>query len=103
MPKTKILKHMDAILPDGNVAEYRPDILDAGTELASLLKLKLPGAKSVSNSLFDVVKVVETYNLKKKWVKSWASSAMYEYVMTHDMRKASNVTFSILNVALSRA
>ena len=64
-------------------------MLDAGTQLASLLVVEYPNAGLFNNALFGVTEVVECYSLKGKWVTSWASSAHDEFLATDSVREVS--------------
>ena len=88
-PATKYLSPTD-------VEEFRTVMLDAGTRLASLLTVEYPNAGLVDDALYVVMEVVEVYNLKGKWVTSWASSAKREFLATSGIREvSSSVPFSI--------
>ena len=58
-----------------DVEEFRTNILEAGTRLASLLTVEYPDADLVSAALYNVSEAVEDFSMKGKWVTSWASSA----------------------------
>ena len=64
MNKQKALKHEVKYLPPGNVKEFSEEILEAGTQLASLVKAEFPIADFVSAALYDVIVVVENHGLK---------------------------------------
>ena len=61
----------------------------------SLLELEFPNAESVSNALFEVVKVVEDYELKGKWITTRASGTKDDLVTTPEIRKVSNVLVNV--------
>ena len=82
-------------LLSSNVDKYCAVILNAGTELKSLMELEFPYPGSVRKALFGVVKVVEAYGLKGKWVMSWLSSAQEEFVMTPEIRSVSRLPFFV--------
>ena len=88
-PATKYLSPTD-------VEEFRTVMLDAGSRLASRLTVEYPNAGLVDDALYVVTEVVEVYNLKGKWVTSWASSARSEFLATSGIREvSSSVTFLI--------
>ena len=76
------------------VEEFCTGIIEAVTQLASLLTVEYPSSDLVSDALYGVTKVVEVYSMKGKWVTSWASSARSEFVATSVIHEvSSNVTF----------
>ena len=105
MPKTKQRKQKDGSpsneaneregMSPVDVEEFHTDILDAGTELASLLELEFPNAESVSNALFDVVKVVEDYELRETWITACTGGTKDDLVTTSKIGKVSNVLVNV--------
>ena len=61
MNKQKALKCKVKYLPPGNVEEFGEDILEAGTQLASLVKVEFSNADLVSAALYDVIMVVKNH------------------------------------------
>ena len=82
-PATKYLSPTD-------VEEFRTVMLDAGTRLSSLLTVEYPNAGLVDDALYVVTEVVEVYNLKEKWVTSWASNAKREFLAASGIREVSS-------------
>ena len=66
MNKRKALKCEVKYLLPGHVEEIGEDILEAGTQLASLVKVEFPNANAdlVSAALYDVIVVVQNHVLK---------------------------------------
>ena len=82
MSKRRVVKRAEMFLSPVNVEEFRTDILEAGTQLMSLLEVEYPSAGLFDDSLWGVTEVVECYSMKGKWVTSWASSAHNEFLET---------------------
>jgi hypothetical protein len=89
MSKHRVVKRAETFLSPVDVEEFWTVMLDAGTQLASLLVVEYPNAGLVDNALFGVTDVVECYILKGKWVTSWASSAHNDFLATDSVRKVS--------------
>ena len=64
MNKQKALKHKVKYLPPGNVEEFGEDVLEAGTQLGSLVKVEFPNTDLVSAALYDMLVVVKNHGLK---------------------------------------
>ena len=64
MNTQKALKRKVKYLPPGNVQEFGEEILEAGTQLASLVKVDFPNADLISAALYDVILVVKNHRLK---------------------------------------
>ena len=97
MSKRRVIEHAATkYLSPIDVEEFCTVVLEAGTRLASLLKVEYPSADLVSYALYGVTEVVEVYSLEGKWVTSWAISARSEFPATSGIREvSSSVTFSI--------
>ena len=94
MSKRKVVKHAETYLSPVDVEDFRTGILEAGTQLASLLTVEYPSADLVSDTLYGVAEIVEVYSMKGKQVTSWASSARNEFLLTSGIREVSgSVTF----------
>ena len=89
MSKGKVVKHAETYLSPVDVEEFRTDILEAGTQLASLLNVEYPSADMVSDALWEVTEVVESNSMQGKWVTSWASSAHNEFLASLDICEVS--------------
>ena len=75
-----------------DVKEFRTDILEAGTWLASMLTVEYPDADLVSAALYNVSEVVEDFSIKGKWVTSRNSSAKNNFLVTRGIREVSSIT-----------
>ena len=79
MSNRKAVNRREKYLSLVDVEEFRTDILEAGTWLASMLTVEYPDADLVSAALYNVSEVVEDFSMKGKWVTSWASSAKNDF------------------------
>ena len=84
-----MVKHAATYLSPVDVGEFCTGILEAGTQLASLLTVEYPSSDLVSDALYGVMEVVEVYSMKGKGVTSWASSARNEFLVTSGIREVS--------------
>ncbi len=80
MSKARPPKRKEEYVPSDEIEEFRNEILEAGTHLASMSSVGFPDAESVSDSIACVLSVVEQYNLVGRWVTSRVSNAEKEYV-----------------------
>ena len=69
--------------------------LDTGMKLASLLELEFPNSESLSKALFEVVKVVEDYKLKGKWITACAGGTKDDLVTTPRICKVVNLHVNV--------
>ena len=54
--------------PNDKIEDFRREIYEAGTHLASLVSVAFPDANTVSMGVAHVLEVVEQYELVGKWV-----------------------------------
>jgi hypothetical protein len=84
-------------MPCDKIEEFRNEILEAGTHLASMSSVGFPDAESVSNAIACVLSVVEQHKLAGRWVTSRISNAEKEYVMTKEIRHVSFLRVFFIN------
>ncbi len=72
-------------MPSDEIKDFRNEILEAGTHLASMSGVSFPNAESVSNAISCVHSIVEQYNLVGRWVTSHVSKCKKEYVTTKEI------------------
>ena len=78
-------KRKEEYVPSDEIEEFRNEILEAGTHLASMSSVGFPDAESVSNAIAHVLNVVKQYKLVGGWVTARVSNAEKEYVMTKEI------------------
>ena len=59
------------------------------------MELEFPNAESISNALFDVVKVVEDYELRETWITACTGGTKDDLVTTSKIGKVSNVLVNV--------
>ncbi len=89
MSKASPPKRKEEYVPSYKIEEFRNEILEAGTHLASMSSVGFPDAESVSNAIAHVLSVVKQYKLVGRWVTSPVTNAEKEYVMTKEIRHVS--------------
>jgi hypothetical protein len=89
MSKARPPKRKEEYVPSDKIEEFRNEILEAGTHLASMSSVGFPDAESVSNAIACVLSVVEQYELVGRWVTSRVSNTEKEYVMIKEIHHVS--------------
>ncbi len=85
MSKARPPKRKEEYVPSVEIEEFRNEILETGTHLASMSSVGFPDAESGSNAIACVLSVVEQYKLVGRWVTSRVSNAEKEYVTTKEI------------------
>jgi hypothetical protein len=86
--------------PDDDIEDYRSEILEAGKNLASLIRPAFPDAYIVSMGVARVLEVVEQYGLVGKWVTARVIHTG-EYMMTKPIRDVSIIAFSVFRQCIA--
>ncbi len=61
-------KRKEEYTPPSNIEVIRDDILEKGTLLETMSRMKFPDAEKVSNAMAQLLDVIEGYELVGKWV-----------------------------------
>jgi hypothetical protein len=80
--------------PNDDIEDYRSEILEAGKNLASLIRPAFPDADIVSMGVARVLEVVKRYELVGKWVTARIKYTG-EYMTTKQIRDVSIIAFSV--------
>jgi hypothetical protein len=67
MSKARPPKRKEEYVSSDEIKEFRNEILEDGTHLASMSSVGFPDAESVSNAIAHVLSVVEQYKLVGRW------------------------------------
>ena len=86
--------------PTNEIEDFRREILEAGTHLASLISAAFPDAHIVSTGVACVLKVVERYGLVGKWVTARIKYTG-EYMTTEQIRDVSIIAFSVFRQCIA--
>ena len=81
--------------PNDEIEDFRREIYEAGTHLASLVSTAFPDANTVSMGVYRLLEVVEQYGLVGKWVTARITHTG-EYMITEQMCDVSIIAFSVL-------
>ncbi len=82
-------------MPSDKIEDFRNEIFEAGTHLASVSGVSFPNAESVSEAISCVLSIVEQYNLVGRWVTSRVSKRKKEYGTTKEIHHVSCFAFSL--------
>ncbi len=80
-------------MPSDEIEDFRNEILEAETDLASMSGVSFHNTESVSNIISCVLNIVEQYDLVGRWVTYRVSNRKKEYVMTKEIRHVSCLAF----------
>ena len=86
--------------PNDEIEDFRREIYEAGTHLASLVSAAFPDANDVSMGVACVLEVVEQYGLVGKWVTARIKHTG-EYMITKQIRDVSIIAFSVFRLCIS--
>ena len=86
--------------PNNESEDFRHEIFEAGTHLASLISAAFPDAHIVSMGVACVLGVVEQYGLVGKWVTARIKHTG-EYMITKQIRNVSIIAFSVFRLCIS--
>ena len=86
--------------PNDEIEDFRREIYEAGTHLASLVSAAFPDANAVNVGIVCVLKVVEQYGLVGKWVTARIKHTG-EYMITKQIRDVSIIAFSVFRRFIS--
>jgi hypothetical protein len=86
--------------PNNEIEDFRREIFEAGTHLASLISAAFPDAYNVSTGVACVLGVVEQYGLVGKWVTAHIKHTG-EYMITKQIRDVSIIVFSVFRRCIS--
>jgi len=86
--------------PNNEIEDFRREIFEAGTHLASLISAAFPDAYTVSMGVACVLGVVEQYGLVGKWVTARIKHTG-EYMITKQIRDVSIIAFSVFRRCIS--
>ena len=78
--------------PNNEIEDFRREIFEAGTHLASLISAAFPDAYIVSTGVACVLGVVEQYGLVGKWLTARVKHTG-EYMITKQIRDVSIIAF----------
>jgi len=86
--------------PNDEIEDFRREIYEAGTHLASLVSAAFPDANVVSMGVACVLGVFEQYGLVGKWVTAHIKHTG-EYMITKQIRDVSIIAFSVFRQFIS--
>ena len=86
--------------PNNEIEDFRREIFEAGTYLASLISAAFPDAHIVSTGVACVLSIVERYGLVGKWVTARIKHTG-EYMITKQIRDVSIIAFSVFRRCIS--
>lgn len=91
---------LEDMAPNDEIEDYRNEILEAGRNLASLIRPAFPDANIVGTGLARVLEVVERYGLVGKWVTARIKYTG-EYMTTKQIRDVSIIAFSVFRQCIA--
>lgn len=91
---------LEDMAPNNEIEDYRNEILEAGRNLASLIRPAFPDANIVGTGLARVLEVVERYGLGGKWVTAHIKYTG-EYMTTEQIRDVSIIAFSVFRQCIA--
>ena len=91
---------MENMAPNNEIEDYRNKILEAGRNLASLIRPAFPDANIVGTGLARVLEVVERYGLVGKLVTARIKYTG-EYMTTEQIRDVSIIAFSVFRQCIA--
>jgi len=86
--------------PNDEIEDFRREIYEAGTHLASLVSVVFSDANAVCVGIACVLEVVEKYELIGKWVTARITHTG-EYMITEQIRDVSIIAFSVFRRCIS--
>jgi len=86
--------------PNDEIEDFRREIYEAGTHLASLVSAAFPDANTVSVGIACVLEVVEQYGLVGTWVTARITHTG-EYMITEQIRDMSIIAFFVFRRCIS--
>jgi hypothetical protein len=96
-------KRKEEYVPSDEIVEFRNDILEAGTHLASMSSVGFPDTENVSNAIAHVLSVIKQYELVGGWVTSHISNAEKEYETTKEIFHVSFLRVFFINQCNARS
>jgi len=101
MNRARAPKRKEEDMPaNDEIEDFRREIFEAGTHLASLVSAAFPDANVVSMGVACVLGVVEQYGLVGKWVTARIKHTG-EYMITKQIRDVSIIAFCVFRRCIS--